>query len=249
MIDLPSAESATQAPAGTEAPAHIHPSVEPKPDAALTALAAPLCGPIEAVLITAGRAVAPHRLAVAIGLEQPSSDDPATSAPPEVPAAPAPRKRRAKASGPSSADLIREAIDQLNRQYESTGRAFRIEAVAGGFRLMTQPEFAPAVKAYHGAGAAHRLSKAAVETLAIIAYKQPLTRAHIEAIRGVACGDLLKTLLDRKLITIAGRAEELGRPLLYATSRQFLEAFGLASLKDLPSVTELGLRAPAAAGA
>ncbi|MBL8990984.1 MAG: SMC-Scp complex subunit ScpB [Phycisphaerae bacterium] len=248
MIDLPSAETATQAPAGTEAPAL--PSVEPKPDATLAALAAPLCGPIEAVLITSGRAVSPHRLAVATGLEQPGPDDPAVApAPTDSPAAPTARKRRSKASGPASADLIRAAIDQLNRQYEATGRAFRIEAVAGGFRLMTLPEFATAVKAYHGAGAAHRLSKAAIETLAIIAYKQPLTRAHIEAIRGVACGDLLKTLIDRKLVTIAGRAEELGRPLLYATSRQFLEAFGLASLKDLPTVTELGLRPPAAAGA
>lgn len=204
---------------------------------------------VEAVLLTAGRAVSPHRLAVALGLEKPES--PVAEQPAEAAPAPAPVRKGRKSkgdAGPSPAERIKAAVEELNRQYEATGRAFRIEPVAGGYRFMTLPEHASAVRAYLGAGAAARLSKASIETLAIIAYKQPLTRATVEAIRGVACGDILKTLLDRRLITIAGRAEELGRPLLYATSKQFLDAFGLASLKDLPTVAELGLRPAASAG-
>ena len=81
--------------------------------------------------------------------------------------------------------------------------------------------------------------RAAVETLAIIAYKQPITRAQLEAIRGVSCGEVIKSLMDRRIITIKGRAEELGRPMLYGTTRQFLDHFGLASIKDLPTVQEL----------
>jgi segregation and condensation protein B len=83
------------------------------------------------------------------------------------------------------------------------------------------------------------LSRAGLESLAIIAYRQPVTRAQLEAIRGVACGEVLRTLMDRRLITIKGRAEELGRPLLYATTKEFLDAFGLSSIKDLPSVGDL----------
>lgn len=217
--------------------------VESKPllDPGVSAMASA----IEAVLVTAGRAVSPHRLAVALGLERPDALEGTDATQPAEPNA-SKRNRRNK-SEPAPAEQIKVAVESLNAAYEQTGRAFRIEAVAGGYRLMTLPAHASAVKAYHGVGAAQRLSKAAVETLAIVAYKQPITRAHIETIRGVACGDVLKTLMDRRLVTIAGRAEELGRPLLYATSKQFLEAFGLSTLKDLPSVAELGLRPGAAA--
>lgn len=138
--------------------------------------------------------------------------------------------------GPGGASVVRDAIDLLNRQYEETGRAFRIEQVAGGFRVMTLPAYSGAVATMHEARASNRLSRAAVETLAVVAYRQPITRAEIEAIRGVACGEVLRTLLERRLVAIAGRAEEVGRPMLYGTSRHFLEAFGLASIKDLPSV-------------
>src|SRR6185295_17703128 len=121
----------------------------------------------------------------------------------------------------------------------SSGRAFRVESVAGGYRILTLPEFAPVVAAFHKARASNRLSKAAVESLAIVAYRQPVTRAQLEAIRGVACGEVLKSLMDRRLVTIKGRAEELGRPILYGTTKEFLDTFGLDSIKSLPSAAEL----------
>lgn len=144
---------------------------------------------------------------------------------------------------PSALDAVERAIGVLNEAYEATGRSFRIEALAGGWRVMTLPRFAPAIAAFHKAREAAGLSRAALETLAIVAYKQPITRAELESIRGVACGEVLRTLIDKRLVTIAGRAEELGRPLLYGTTRQFLDAFGLATLKDLPTLVELKLPA------
>jgi segregation and condensation protein B len=134
---------------------------------------------------------------------------------------------------------IADAVAALNHEYDETGRSFRIEPVAAGYRFMTRPEHAPAIAAFQKARSTGRLSRAGLESLAIVAYEQPITRAKLEAIRGVACGEVLRTLIDRKLITIKGRAEELGRPMLYGTTRQFLDAFGLSSIKDLPSVEEL----------
>lgn len=127
-----------------------------------------------------------------------------------------------------------QGIDRLNAAYDKAGRAFRIEPVAGGVRVMTRPEYSGVVAAFHRAKSSARLSRAALETLSIVAYRQPVTRAKLEAIRGVACGEVLRTLLDRRLLTIKGRAEELGRPMLYGTTKQFLDTFGLASIKDLP---------------
>lgn len=129
---------------------------------------------------------------------------------------------------------IADAIDELNKQYLEQGRAFTIEHVSGGYRMMTRPEHAPVIAAMHRSRATTRLSKPALETLAIIAYRQPITRAELEAIRGVACGEVVRTLMDRRMVKITGRAEELGRPMLYGTTRQFLDTFGLASVKDLP---------------
>lgn len=140
---------------------------------------------------------------------------------------------------PSAVAMVESAVEALNRIYDQSGRAFRIEPVAGGLRVMTRPEHAGLLAAHHRAGAPARLSRAAVETLAVIAYKQPLTRGKLEAIRGVACGEVLRTLLERGLIAITGRAEELGRPMLYGTTRKFLDSFGLGSLKDLPGAGEL----------
>ena len=141
---------------------------------------------------------------------------------------------------PEEAD-IESLIAQLNEAYDETGRAFRIEAVAGGYRVMTRPEFAGAVAAMNRLKSSGRLSRAALETLSIIAYRQPVTRASLEAIRGVACGEILRALLERRLIMIKGRAEELGRPMLYGTTKHFLDVFGLASLKDLPKPEEFGI--------
>jgi len=131
---------------------------------------------------------------------------------------------------------IEAAIESLNEQYEQTGRCFRVRNIAGGYRVVTEPEFAPALLALHGMRQSSKLSKPALEALSIIAYRQPVTRAQIEAIRGVSCGEVLKSLLERRLIAITGRAEELGRPMLYGTSKHFLELFGLGSVKDLPAV-------------
>lgn len=136
-------------------------------------------------------------------------------------------------------ESVVEAVGQLNDEYEASGRSFRIEAVAAGFRFMTLPEHAPAIAAFAKSRSSGRLSRAGIESLAIVAYEQPITRAKLESIRGVACGEVLRTLIDRKLITIKGRAEELGRPMLYGTTKQFLDAFGLGSIRDLPSIEEL----------
>lgn len=140
------------------------------------------------------------------------------------------------------AAAVEASVARLNDAYDREGRAFRIEPVSGGFRLMTRPEHAPVIAAMHRARATTRLSRASLETLAIIAYRQPMTRAELEAIRGVACGEVLRSLLERRMIKITGRAEELGRPMLYGTTAQFLDAFGLATIKDLPKPEELADR-------
>ncbi len=137
---------------------------------------------------------------------------------------------------------IDDAIGRLNAIYAHTGRSFRIERVAGGYRVMTRPELADVLAAFHRAQASGRLSRAAIETLAIIAYQQPVTRARLEAIRGVGCGEVLRSLLERRLIAVTGRAEELGRPMLYGTTKHFLDTFGLNSIKELPSPEEGGER-------
>jgi segregation and condensation protein B len=230
-------------PAASQAPLAAVPDTAPPPQPpaprprrqraappAAAADPAALAPSIEAILLTTDRPVPAARLAEALRLVPPP--DPDNDASP-----------RDSAAAAAAADAVRSAIDHLNAQYEQTGRSFRVEAVAGGFRLMTLPAFADAVAAFQGVRSRSSLTHAALETLAIVAYRQPITRARLEAIRGVACGDILRSLVDRRLVTIAGRAEELGRPILYATTRQFLELFGLTSLRDLPSVEELRARA------
>ena len=141
--------------------------------------------------------------------------------------------------GKAASRDIQKAIEQLNQAYERQDRSFRIESVAGGWQLLTLPEFADMLKAMHRSRQQSRMSPAALETLAIVAYKQPIVRAEIEAVRGVASGEVLRSLMERHLIKIVGRAEELGRPMLYGTTQAFLEVFGLASLKDLPTTDDL----------
>ena len=140
---------------------------------------------------------------------------------------------------------IRRAIKDLNEQYITTDRSFRIEQVAGGYQMLTMPEFGDVLKSLHQKEIDAKLTKAALETLAIIAYKQPILRADVEAIRGVACGETIRSLMEKHLVKIAGRAEEPGRPILYGTTKRFLELFGLNSLKDLPQGEE-GLKPPEA---
>jgi segregation and condensation protein B len=134
---------------------------------------------------------------------------------------------------------LAEAVAKLNADYESTGRAFRIEALASGYQVLTLPAFGPLLGRLRGERQQARLSQAALETLAIIAYRQPILRADLESIRGVACGEVLKSLMDRRLVRIVGRAEEVGRPMLYGTTREFLRVFGLASATDLPQAKDL----------
>ncbi len=138
----------------------------------------------------------------------------------------------------TAATTISQAIEELNADYERTGRSFRVQRLAGGWQIMTLPAFAPLLERLHHQRQELRLSQPALETLSIIAYRQPLVRAEIEAIRGVACGEVLRSLLERRLIKIAGRAEQLGRPMLYGTSPQFLKVFGLPGLEALPPLED-----------
>ncbi len=143
---------------------------------------------------------------------------------------------------------VRRHIEALNARYAEGLAAFRIEEVAGGYQMMTLPVYNHWLAKLLRARQESRLSQAAMETLAIVAYRQPCTRAEIETIRGVAAGDMLNRLREMNLVKIVGRAEDLGRPLLYGTTKRFLEVFGLPSLEDLPQVGALGSGAAAAAG-
>ena len=188
------------------AAAQIEPKMPALPADDAPPSAPPLSTRVEAVLIASDRPVSLARLREALALDDDATTD------------------------------LKAAIEELNHLYDQTDRSFRIESVAGGFRFMTRAAHASDVAAIRGPRDAHKLSRAALETLAIIAYRQPTTRAQLEAIRGVATGEVLRTLLEARLIAITGRAEELGRPMLYATTRHFLETFGLASIRDLPPV-------------
>jgi segregation and condensation protein B len=132
----------------------------------------------------------------------------------------------------------KDLVNELNTEYAEQDRAFEIWEVAGGYQLRTRAEFSGYLQKLQKERAL-RLSQAALETLAIIAYRQPVTRAEIEDVRGVDAGAVVKTLLERHLIRIAGQREVPGRPMLYGTSRRFLEVFGLDDLKGLPTLREL----------
>ena len=211
-------------PTTTEA---ADPTTPISPDTAHPTHPTTLTACLEAVLLAAGRAVPAEALwealqaSASLGVAESADDDPA-------------------AQGPDAADRSpRQAVEalvaQLNAELAAQGRPARAERLAGGYRLMVAPQYGPIVAAFDRNRQSTRLSRASIETLSIIAYRQPITRAQVEAIRGVACGEVLRSLLERKMIAIKGRAEEVGRPILYGTTPQFLEAFGLASLKDLPT--------------
>jgi segregation and condensation protein B len=133
---------------------------------------------------------------------------------------------------------VRGLLAALEAEYAEAGRGFRIEEVAGGYQLRTLPELAPWLQRLRPQPPL-RLSRAGLETLAIVAYKQPVTRAELEHVRGVDVGAVLASLLERKLVRIAGHREVPGHPMLYATTRRFLEVFGLGSLSDLPTLREI----------
>jgi segregation and condensation protein B len=136
----------------------------------------------------------------------------------------------------------RTLLTELRRCYDARGCAFGIEQLAGGYQLMTRPKFAPWLRPLVPAEQEIRLSPPALETLVVVAYRQPVLRAEVEAIRGVACGEILRQLMDRDLLRIVGRSEELGRPLWYGTTKRFLHVFGLSNLDGLPLAAELRRR-------
>jgi segregation and condensation protein B len=144
--------------------------------------------------------------------------------------------------GIRSTTQVRLHIADLNDKYAAAGLSFRIEEIARGYQMMTQPEYRPWLAKLNRQQAQTRLSPAALETLSIVAYKQPVIRADIEAIRGVGSGEVLNRLREMGLVKIVGRAEIVGRPMLYGTTRKFLDIFGLADLEDLPPMEMLPLR-------
>ncbi len=141
---------------------------------------------------------------------------------------------------------IRQAVDSLAGHYDEEGHAFTVAEVAGGWQLYARPEYSKWIRELHKGRIPARLSQAALETLAIVAYKQPIVRAEVEIIRGVDSSGVLSTLLRRDLITIAGRAPGMGRALMYRTTKEFLRYFGLNAITDLPRLEEfaevLGLK-------
>ena len=137
-----------------------------------------------------------------------------------------------------SQDDLRQLVEDLEEELERSGRGLRIEAVAGGYRFSTRPELATWIRTHFRNRNRARLSPASVETLAVVAYKQPITAPEIQEIRGVDPQGSIKTLLEKRLIRIAGKKKVVGRPFLYATSKQFLMHFGLGSIDDLPPIED-----------
>jgi segregation and condensation protein B len=143
-------------------------------------------------------------------------------------------RRLAKLARLADGTRARVLLKELRRLQDASGAAFRVEPLAGGYQMLTRAPFGPWVRRLQDSTPGGRLSPAALETLAIVAYRQPTTRAEIEAIRGVGSEEMLRQLLERDFVAIGGRAEDLGRPNVYVTTRRFLAAFGLARLEDLP---------------
>ena len=143
-------------------------------------------------------------------------------------------RKLAQLTGLADGTKARTLVRALNRRYDAEESAFRVEEIAGGFQLLTRARYARWLRRLSSTTGELRLSVPALESLAVVAYRQPVLRAEIEAVRGVQCGEVLRQLVERDLVRIAGRSEELGRPLLYGTTRQFLQVFGLRHLEDLP---------------
>ena len=138
--------------------------------------------------------------------------------------------------------VIRETILKLQGEYESNERGIFITEIAGGFQMCTRAEFSAILKKFHQIDSRQRLSRPALETLAIVSYKQPIVRSEVEAIRGVDVGGVLKTLLEKNLIKVMGRKKAPGSPIIYGTTGEFLRYFGLANLDELPEVKELEVK-------
>jgi segregation and condensation protein B len=147
---------------------------------------------------------------------------------------PLPSRKIAQLAHLDDGTRARTLIRKLNQLYDQVGRAFRVEEVAGGYQILTRTKFASWLRRLGFVPAEMRLSSPALETLAVVAYRQPVLKADIEAIRGVNCGEILRQLMERDLVRIGGRSEELGRPYLYQVTKRFFQIFGIRSLEDLP---------------
>jgi segregation and condensation protein B len=148
-------------------------------------------------------------------------------------------RRLAELSGARDARQVRKICEELSEEYGRQGRAFGVQEIGNGYQLLTHPDFHPWVSKLRRSQHEDSLSQAALETLSIVAYRQPITRAEIEDVRGVQSGYILRSLVEKGLVRVTGRSDELGRPLLYGTTDSFLQAFGLASLDALPELDEL----------
>ncbi|WP_187263399.1 SMC-Scp complex subunit ScpB [Pontibacter beigongshangensis] len=133
---------------------------------------------------------------------------------------------------------VLESIEEINEQLAGAGFAFQIYAIGGGYQFLTKPEFQDTVGVYLKQRSKKKLSTSALETLAIIAYKQPITRSAVEQIRGVGCDYAIHKLLEKELVEIKGKADTIGRPVLYGTSQKFMDYFGINHIKDLPQLKD-----------
>ncbi len=152
---------------------------------------------------------------------------------------PLPARKLAQVAGVGDGRTARQLLQRLQALYDADGSAFQVEEIAGGFQLLTRREYHPWLVLLRRSNADLRLSAAARETLAIIAYRQPIMRADLEAIRGVQSSEVLRQLIEKNLIRICGRDNSLGRPVLYGTTRKFLQVYGLKSLRDLPDIGDV----------
>ena len=148
-------------------------------------------------------------------------------------------RRLAEAAGLADGHEARRLVERLRAVLADDDSAFVVEEIGGGYQLLTRPAFHPWLLRLRRTGHDVRLTPAALETLAVVAYKQPITRADVDALRGVGCTDMLRLLMEKGLVRVCGRHDSLGRPQLYGTSKRFLQAFGLNTLADLPAVAEL----------
>ena len=152
---------------------------------------------------------------------------------------PLPIRKLVQVTGLSGAPAARQLLKKLQEQYDRDGASFELEELAGGFQLMTRPEYHRWLTSMKRSQQELKLTTASRDTLAIVAYRQPIMRADIEAIRGVHCGETLRLLMEKGVVKIVGRDDSLGRPVLYGTTKKFLQVFGLKTLKDLPNVEQL----------
>lgn len=146
----------------------------------------------------------------------------------------------AQLAGLVDAQEARQLVDLLNRSYDLSGSAFRVEQTATGYLLMTRPALVSWLDRLHERQSQMKLSAPMMETLTIVAYRQPITRVDVEAVRGVSSADMIRQLIDRGLVKVGGEDDSLGRPFLYVTTRQFLDMFGLGRIEDLPDYDQLG---------